>query len=426
MKKEIEENQYNFYKKIIKEIFLNSNNSPLNIYGYLSNSDKFSYSYMEYKLNKKKFFNFFLCYIKNFISIFYFNNYTLHKSQISKASQKLIITWGKKNDFDKKGNFTDRYCGIKSKKQKGTIFIVQYEEDLLPNKISKNIIILKKNKKKFFPLHLIYQIFKDNVSIVKFFNCLSHTSLYAVLFYEKISNELKNINIKKILMPYEGQLCQKYFIKKIKNKNIKTIGLIHTFLQPIAFNIFYNKLYSPDKLIVNSLAQKKCLTKYMNWSENLIVINNSKRFFRSANPDMSRKIFFPYEINNDKILKTFFKKFLIYYKNFLFIDYKVQIHPSKINHIQHLKFKKNISRIISEKKNKMITKSRYAISIFFEYSSAIIEALERGVGVVQICSNPILQVYTSYFWEGIKINKITSNIFEYKPIKKNTLIRMKD
>ena len=46
MKKEIEENQYNFYKKIIKEIFLNSNNSPLNIYGYLSNSDKFSYSYM--------------------------------------------------------------------------------------------------------------------------------------------------------------------------------------------------------------------------------------------------------------------------------------------------------------------------------------------------------------------------------------------
>jgi hypothetical protein len=32
----------------------------------------------------------------------------------------------------------------------------------------------------------------------------------------------------------------------------------------------------------------------------------------------------------------------------------------------------------------------------------------------------------NYFWEGIKINKITSNIFEYKPIKKNTLIRIKD
>ena len=92
------------------------------------------------------------------------------------------------------------------------------------------------------------------------------------------------------------------------------------------FNIFYNKLYSPDKLIVNSLTQKKCLTKYMNWSENLIAINNSKRFFRSVNSDMTKKIFFPYEINNDKILKKFFKKFLIYYKNFLFIDYKVQIH----------------------------------------------------------------------------------------------------
>jgi hypothetical protein len=361
-----------------------------------------------------------------FFSVFYFNDYTLHKSQINKDCQKLIITWGKKNDFNANGNFIDRYCGIKSKKHKKTIFIVQYEDDLLPSKIHENIIILKKNKKKFFPLYLIYQIFKDNVSIIEFLNCLSHNSLYAVLFYEKISNELKNINLKKILMPYEGQLCQKYFIKKIKKKNIKIIGLIHTFLQPIPFNIFYNKLYSPDKLIVNSLTQKECLTKYMNWSENLIMINNSKRFFRSDNPDMSRKIFSPYEINDAKILRIFFKKFLIHYKNISFIDYKVQIHPSKTNHIQHVKFKKNITKIISEKKNKVVTKSQHAISIFFEYTSAIIEALERSVRVVQICSNPILQVYSSYFWKGIKIKKISSNIFEYEPIKKNTLIRMKD
>ena len=129
MKKEIEQNQYNFYKKIIKKIFINPNNSSLNTFGYLSNSDKFSYIYIEYKLNKIKIFNFLFHYIKNFFSVFYFSNYTLHQSKIHKDSQKLIITWGKKNDFDTKGNFIDRYCGIKSKKEKKTIFIVQYEDD---------------------------------------------------------------------------------------------------------------------------------------------------------------------------------------------------------------------------------------------------------------------------------------------------------
>jgi hypothetical protein len=80
-------------------------------------------------------------------------------------------------------------------------------------------------------------------------------------------------------MPFEGQLFQKYFIKKIKKqkKKIKVIGLIHTFLEPIPFNLFYNKSYSPDKLIVNSISQKECLTKYMGWNKKLIFIENSKR-----------------------------------------------------------------------------------------------------------------------------------------------------
>ena len=426
MIRKLEQDQDNFYKKIKKEILLNPyNNYPLNIFGYLSNSDKLSYAYMNYKLDKLNIFEFLLSYIKNFFSIFYFNTYTLYKKKILKKSKKLIITWGKKSDFDTKGDFMDRYCGINSKMQQKTIFVVQYEEDELPKKIAENILIFKKNKKKKIPFYLILQILKESKSVFNFINSLSHSSLYSVIFYKKINHQLKNIDIKEIVIPFEGQLFQRYFIKKKKNKDTKIIGLIHTFLQPIPFNIFYNKFFSPDKLIVSSLSQKKCLTKYMNWREKSIIINNSKRFFRSIKPSMARTIFLPYKINCRNTLESLFKNFLILNKNTSFLNFKIKIHPIKIFNDKHLKFKDKIFKIINKNQEKIVVKNKSNISIFFEYTSAIIEALERGVRVVQICSNPLLQAYTPYFWKGIIIKKIAKNIFEYKITKKNTLIKMK-
>ena len=69
-------------------------------------------------------------------------------------------------------------------------------------------------------------------------------------------------------------------------------------------------------------------------------------------------------------------------------------------------------------------KTNNKISIFFEYTSSIIEALERDVKVIQLCTEPILQVYTPFFYKGISFTQIKNNIIEYKKIKKNSLIKM--
>ena len=57
-------------------------------------------------------------------------------------------------------------------------------------------------------------------------------------------------------------------------------------------------------------------------------------------------------------------------------------------------------------------------AIFFGYTSAIIEALERGANVVQICSEPILEVYTPLFTNQISCKRINEFIYSYRINKK--------
>ena len=222
-------------------------------------------------------------------------------------------------------------------------------------------------------------------------------------------------------MPYEGQPFQKLLIKKFKKRKIKIEGLLHTFLQPIPFNIFYSKRNSPDFLIVNSLSQKNCLVKFMNWNKESILIKKSKRYSRIPKIEMSKKIFLPYQINNSIELNRIFEKFILSNTKNSLPKFEIKIHPVKVNNFLHKNFKNQILKTLNIKKKYDNKKN---ISIFLDYTSAIIEALERGVNILQICTNPILHVYSPLFWKGIKVKKISNHTFEYMKIKKNTLIKM--
>ncbi len=417
----LQKKQKNFYTLIKKKYLKNSKISELNFINYLSISNKLSYNFLLYKQNSLNFFFFLICYFKNLFSIFFYNSYIIHKKKITKSNfEKVIITWGAKENFNQLGHFFDKYSGLKSSKEKDTLWIIQYDQKDLPLKIAENIIIFKKGKKKNI-IYILLKIFQESKSITDLFQSLSFNSFYAVDFYYKINREINNIFFSSVSMPYEGQPFQKFFIKKFKKRKIKIEGIIHTFLQPIPFNIFYSKSNSPDFLIVNSLSQKNCLVKFMNWDKESIFIRKSLRYSRVPKIEMKKKIFLPYQINNYTKLSKIFIKFILSSKKYSLPKFEIKIHPVKVNNFLHENFKKQILKILNIKKK---YDNKKKISIFLEYTSAIIEALERGVNIFQICTNPILHVYTPLFWEGIKVKKISSHTFEYMKIKKNTLIKM--
>ena len=87
--------------------------------------------------------------------------------------------------------------------------------------------------------------------------------------------------------------------------------------------------------------------------------------------------------------------------------------------------KKKLKKLLSSEKEKNL-KSNKNLSIFIGSTGAIIEALERGIKVIQICEFPLLDVYSSNLWKNIIVNKIAENIYTYKLKKKGRLIKLGD
>lgn len=61
--------------------------------------------------------------------------------------------------------------------------------------------------------------------------------------------------------------------------------------------------------------------------------------------------------------------------------------------------------------------------IFIGTSSALVEALERGSDVIQICDNPLIDKYSENLWPSLKSIKISENIFIYKLRKKKNMLK---
>ena len=62
--------------------------------------------------------------------------------------------------------------------------------------------------------------------------------------------------------------------------------------------------------------------------------------------------------------------------------------------------------------------------IFIGTTGSIIEALERGSEVIQICDDPFFDIYSPRIWPSIKVIKIDEYIYSYKLKKKGNLIKL--
>ena len=80
-------------------------------------------------------------------------------------------------------------------------------------------------------------------------------------------------------------------------------------------------------------------------------------------------------------------------------NFKIKNHPGAANSNSH---KDLIAKIKKIKQKNKFSKTYSKSSIFIGSSGAIIEALERGNHVFQICENPIFESYSDKLWKGLK------------------------
>ncbi len=427
----------NHQTKLIKNVrkffssFNSMNYSPHNnsIF-YLVTTSSFIGSYLLDSLSKEKspnFFNNSLIIIKDILYSLNYNNHRIYKSEKNREYNKIIVTWAFEDNFEKNGSLNDRYFNINSKNLKRTLWFVIYLSNKIPKKIDSNIVLFKPVTKKSINLFTILNnITKNFFFIFKNFKyylaLISNYNHFADVFLKQISDFI-NENVQFILMPFEGQPFQNKLINLVKKKykNIKTIGYIHS--PPLAMpSNFIFKSGCPHKIILNGNDQIYCFTKLLGWKRSSIKLLPSFRFSKS-NKKVKNTIFLPLTIRDAKgvvdRLKILDEKNVINIKKF-----KIKNHPAALNSKKNAYVIKKIKSLMHnlDKKKKPNIKENFLI--FIGASGAIIEALERGSEVIQICETPLFDVYSSKIWSSIKTKKIEKNIYTYKLKKRGNLIKL--
>ena len=401
-----------FKKKILKDNLARLDLFYLCPFGSFKGSSK-----LIFFLNKFLAFKmFFLASIKDFVKLFFLAELKIKNFDADKKYKKIVVNWGKFENFSNEGEFFDKHLNVWSSKCPEVLWYIIYMDVKLPKKINKNITLVHKDKNKFN-----FKTIKRVISTVlkkktfKYFNQeISELSILATFVGENFSH-LIHRNLRKVLMPYEGQPFQNSIFLTIHKKNNKTqtVGYIHSFPIGLPTNLARRAGF-PKKIIINSKAQQYCLTKFFGWSKKQMYLLPSSRLIKNSKLKMKNKIFLPIQFRNQRFIINQLKE-LIRIKNLDLSRFKIKNHPTCLSSLKHLLLIKKISKLISNTKHKKNYHKN--LSIFIGTTGSVIEALERNIDVFQICEIPILESYNDKIWKYIKYKNLNDYIFEYFKIK---------
>lgn len=358
-----------------------------------------------------------------FYSSYFYYSKLCYNQNIDPDYEKIIVTWATESQFKKNGSFSEKTLNINSSSLKKTLWFVIYRSEKIPKKIKNNIVLFKEknnNKKNYlYVLKIIFFSIKYLIYGKKFFlNKISSYSTFSKIISSKFKKFI-NKDIKYLLIPYEGQPFQNEILKisKLINPKIKTIGYVHSSPLSAPFNLI-TKTTMPDKLILNGKDQMNVFIKFLGWKRSSLKILPSPRFVKS-NIAMKNLIFLPSRLNSVKEI-VFLLDFFIKNQKIDISNFKIKNHPTTSNSSTHKCLIKKIEKIkIESKINKKVKKN---FSIFIGCSGAIIEALEKGIEVIQISENPILETYSNKLWRSLNCEKLNDRIIKYSLKKKNNMI----
>ena len=373
--------------------------------------------------------------LKFFFSVIKFSDYESigNISSNDRDKKTVIVSWAMKDNFSSTGEYNDSYFKISSK-NKNLLWFLIYLEDNLPDKFDENIIILYKKKRKISSnfINIIKYIFitlkKNKLNPLAVYHQFAFQTYFAYLVEKYFKKTFVNTNINKIIFPYESMPFQNAIIRFAKKnyKNLITIGYNHS-ISPIPLYNLY-KSPSPDLLYVPSEAQKFFLHNHFNWPENKIIYIASPTVSKRQDYFFNKKIFLPYDINDPKkTIKNLEKFFMLHIKDNI-KPLQIRKHPhismlDKVSFKRYVAFFTEAQKIIKKYQHKFSEDSKKELSIFIGGTSAIIEALENGVEVIQIAEDPIFDCYSNVLWPSINLEPLTDNIFKYSLKEKGKCLR---
>ena len=378
----------------------------------------------------QKIFNYWFKILKDIASIAFLKNYKILKNPNfnPKNFKRLLVSRSIIGDFDRKGNYKDRYFLINSNNKKDTLFVLINSGIRIPKKIGKNVVIIYQKKKSldllFFFKYSISKFVASNFSVKNFFYNTSSSSVIGEFIINFFKKEINFNKIKSILVPYEGQPYEHLIFEELRkeNKNLLIGGYDHSAPHSIPTHMIYRS-FSPDFLYVNGMSQINFSKKFLNWPAKKLKLVPSLRYPKKLKFDFNNIVFLPYDIFDEKVVVEEFKKNILDNENFDLKSLRIKNHPMMLNSKKHLNLKFKLEKMIQENKKKVKKVKKQNIAIFIGATTGVIVALEKKINVIHICFDSVFDSYNQNLWPNLIVKQLSKNTFTYKLKKYNTFLK---
>ena len=325
---------------------------------------------------------------------------------------KIVLSWGAFTDFDDDGIYRDRFFGVSSRESQETLWLVLYRSSETPRVLDGNVTLLYWPKLTLF--RSVLKLFRTIVVPPKSFSFSGHIcGEISAIVMGKLS---RHSAVTKVIVPYESQPFQQTLFECIEKgfPDVTGVGYLHSAPPPLPTDLIYRK-GCPSNLLVHGEGVKDMLCEHLNWPLTTITVINSLRYTKSSSKSFSNEILLPYSFENpDRILEAInvvVERSLLDNASL----WKVRNHPVQYESKVHHELERSLNQILLDASSTTSDGgSGVRRTVMIGATAAILEALEHGLEVIHIVSNPMLEAHSSLIWRHLVVERLGEYVFLYR------------
>jgi hypothetical protein len=340
---------------------------------------------------------------------------------------RLVVSWSRGGDFAPNGSYQDRYFRAGSRGNPSTLWFLIPIDESVQQVLDPNVMVFRRRpgtSRLDFPFLLrsaaaipVRETRPDGTV-----PALSATVLFADQVTRAVIATLDAARIRSIVMPYEGQPFQHAIFRAAKQQSptVKTIGYLHSALPPVPTDLIHRP-GAPELLLVHGRGQIDILSRHLGWPTRSLREIPSLRY-RAADPaTLGGFVFLPYGFDDPDVIEAAYREFVRGCAAAALPRFIVRNHPVMNRSRAHIQLGRKIEAITCEHADRF-SAAPAPISVFIGATAAILEALERGIVAIHLCSRPLTESHCAEIWRDLSVERLGKHAFRYRLPARGTYI----
>ena len=324
----------------------------------------------------------------------------------------MVVSWALPTDFDAEGHYRDRYLNLGSRDTPHTLWFVLLLSGQVPPRLASNV--------------RVYHQSTGHIPARAAGARLSGTVLQAEQTAAAVLASMQGHPLRRLVMPYEAQPFQHAIVRDIRRRcpGVETVGYVHSALPALPTDYLFRD-GAPDRLLVHGDGQREILTGLLGWSDGQVSVIDSLRYLRSVEVPFAGRILLPYAFDDADFIVAGVESMMAAAAPGSMPRWQVRNHPVQVDSPGHRSLMSRLETALARHADRGSDDPAVSSqTLMIGATAAVIEALERGLGVVHICPDALFQKQSREIWRHLDVELLAPNVYRYRLSKPGAYIRL--